>query len=335
MKRLTRNLINNSIEGFILALETINRPSVTYRAEAFCFLFCNAWELLMKAKILADGGKVFYKKERKQPRRSFTLDKCLDSIFLFENDPIKLNIKSISELRNSAMHLVIPFVPPDIMGLFQAGVRNYPKALHDWFGLNISDRVPLGMMALVYDFDPKMHSLEYPKIKRKLPAETVRWLTSFQQDIRKQAESLGDRIAQFYIPIDLKLAIVKNPDKADIVLSSGTAGQAVAQEALIVEVAKDIDKTHPYRRKDVAGQVNQKLGGSITITPYDIQCIVHIHGIKDRAEFYYKSKLWSPRYSEKFVDWIVAQATKNPDFFNRTRQEEKARQLKQNAQKIL
>ncbi|MBI2858156.1 MAG: DUF3644 domain-containing protein [Chloroflexi bacterium] len=333
MKRLTRNLTNNSLEAFILALETINRPSVTYRAEAFCFLFCNAWELLMKAKLLADGGKIFYKKERNQPRRSFTLDKCLDSIFLFEKDPVKLNIKSISELRNSAMHLVIPFVPPDIMGLFQAGVRNYPRALHDWFGLNISDRVPLGMMALVYDFDPKMHSLEYPRIRRKLPAETVRWLISFQQDIRKQAESFGDKMEQFYIPIDLKLAIVKNPDKADIVLSASTGGQKVAQEAVIVEVAKDIDKTHPYRRKDVAVQVNGKLGAAM-MTSYDVQCIVRIHGIRDKTEFYYKSVLWSPRYSEKFVDWIVAQATKNPDFFSLTRQAEKARQLKQNASKI-
>ncbi len=190
--------------------------------------------------------------------------------------------------------------------------------------------IPLGMMALVYDFDPKMHSLGYPKIRRKLPAETVRWLTSFQQDIRKEAETFGDKVMQFYIPIDLKLAIVKNPTKADIVLSSGTTGQGVAQEALIVEVAKDIDTTHPYRRKDVASQVNQKLGGSTTITVYDIYCIVQIYGIKGSPEFYYKSKLWPPRYSEKFVDWIVSQATKNPDFFNRTRQEVKAKQLKQN-----
>ncbi len=139
----------------------------------------------MKAKILADGGKIFDKKKRKQPRISIKLNECLNRLFIFETDPVKSNIRRISDLRNNAMHLVIPFIPPDIMGLFQAGVLNYPKALQDWFGINISDRVPLGMMALVYDFDPKMHSLEYPKIRRKLPAETVRWLTSFQQDIRK------------------------------------------------------------------------------------------------------------------------------------------------------
>jgi len=287
----------------------------------------------MKAKILADGGKIFDKKKRKQPRISIKLHKCLNRLFIFKTDPVKLNIRRISDLRNNAMHLVIPFIPPDIMGLFQAGVLNYPKALQDWFGINISDRVPLGMMALVYDFDPKMHSLEYPKIRRKLPAETVRWLTSFQQDIRKEAETFGDKVMQFYIPIDLKLAIVKNPTKADIVLSSGAIGQA----ALIVEVPKDIDKTHPYLRKDVASQVNQKLGGSTTITVYDIHCIVQICGIKGRSDFYYKSKLWpqwGPRYSENFVEWVVSQATRNPDFFNRTRQEAKAKQRKSDSLRL-
>ncbi|MFC2059608.1 DUF3644 domain-containing protein [Chloroflexota bacterium] len=52
MKRLTRNLRDSSIEAFILALETINRPSIRYRMEAFCILYCNAWELLIKAKLL-------------------------------------------------------------------------------------------------------------------------------------------------------------------------------------------------------------------------------------------------------------------------------------------
>ena len=315
MKRLTRNLIQNSIEAFILALETVNRPSVSYRIEAFCFLFCNAWELLMKAKLLNDGNKIFHKKKRKQPRRSLSLDECLNRIFTSEGDPIKLNIKTVHELRNNATHLVIPFIPIDIMGLFQAGVLNYPKALQDWFGISLSNRIPLGMMALVYDFDPKQHSLEYAKMKRRLSVETFRWLTEFQQDIRNQATSLGDSMQQFYIPIDFKLAITKSPRKADIVLSSGMQGE----EALILEVPKDIDKTHPYRGKEVVELVNQKFGGTLQINSFDILCIRKVYNIESKVEFYYKSK-YSPRlYSEQLVEWIVKQAAKNPDFFVHTR----------------
>lgn len=322
MKRLTKNLIDSSIEAFILALETINRPSVRYRIETFCILFCNSWELLMKAKILSDGHKIFHRKKRNQTRRSLSLDECLDYIFMFENNPMKLNIKRISELRNNAMHLVIPFIPPDIMGLFQAGVLNYPKILQDWFSISLSDRVPLGMMALVYDFDPEKHSLEYAKMRRKLPAETVRWVTDFQQEVRRRAAGLGDKSMQFYIPIDLKLAIVKNPSKAEIVLSSSTTGE----EALILEVPKDIDKTHPHRAKEVVELVNQKLGGRSVINFYDVLCIRKVYNIEYRAEFYYKSKHWSPQYSDTFVEWVIRQAAKTTNFFDRTRRKIRASQ---------
>jgi hypothetical protein len=322
MRRLTRNLLANSIEAFVLALETVNRPSVKYRMESFCFLFCNAWELLMKAKLLNEGNKIFYKKKYRKPRRSLSLDDCLNRIFTSEDDPIKLNIKTIHELRNTATHLAIPLIPTDIMGLFQAGVLNYPKMLREWFGISLSDRVPLGMMSLVYDFDPTEYSLEHPKMRRKMSAETVRWLTSFQQDIRSQATSLGNAITQFYIPIDLKLAIVKNPSQADIVLSSSTTAD---QDALILEVPKDVDKTHPYRSKEVAELVNERLADKPPINIYDVLCIRKLYNIERRPEFYYKSKLWSPRYSELFVELIVKQATRHPDFFKRIRARYKAR----------
>jgi len=315
VKQLTRNLKDNSIEAFIHALETINRPSVKYRMEAFCFLYCNSWELLMKAKLLHEGKRIFYKKKRKQPRRSLSLEDCLNHIFTSASDPIKLNIKKIYDFRNDATHLVIPFVPIDIMGLFQAGVLNYPKALRDWFGVNLSDRIPLGMMVLVYDFDPKQHSLEHAKMTRKLSTETVRWLTEFQRTIREQATSLGENARQFYIPLDLKLAIVKKPEKADIVLSAGISGK----EALILEKSKYPDKIYPYRQTEVVSLVNQKLGGTLPFNQFDFQCIKRGYNITSRDDFSYLPKFYSAQYSEKFVDWIVSQARKNPDFFVRTR----------------
>lgn len=315
MKRLTKNLIENSIEAFIHALETVNRPSVKYRIEAFCFLFCNAWELLLKAKLLHEGKKIFYPKQRKKPRRSLSLDDCLNRVFTSDIDPIKLNIKTIHDFRNNAIHLVIPFIPVDIMALFQAGVLNYPKALQEWFGINLSEQIPLGMMVLIYDFDPKQHSLENARITRKLSAETVRWLTEFQRNVREQATLLGEGTRQFYIPVDFKLAIVKKPDKADIILGSGESGK----EALILEVPKSPDITHPHRLTEVVELVNQNLGSELQINFFDILCIRKVFNTDSNAEFCYQPKFYSLQYSASFVDWIVKKAIKNPEFFTRTR----------------
>jgi hypothetical protein len=84
-------------------------------------------------------------------------------------------------------------------------------------------------------------------------------------------------------------------------------------------VPKSPDKTHPYRRREVVELVNQKLSGALAISPFDIICIRKVYNIASKAEFYYKSKFASPQYSLQFVDWIVKQATKDHDFFIRTR----------------
>ena len=64
---LKKRLVEKSIEAYVLALETINRLTIQYRLETFCYLICNAWELLLKAKILEDEGKpdsIYYKEQQ-------------------------------------------------------------------------------------------------------------------------------------------------------------------------------------------------------------------------------------------------------------------------------
>lgn len=324
MKRLTRNLIENSLEAFILSLETINRPSVKYRMEAFCFLFCNAWELLLKAKILNDGHTIFQRKKRGKPRRSIPLDECLDRIFTTSDDPIKLNVRKISEFRNEATHLVIPFVPVDVMGLFQAGVLNFPKAMSNWFGIRLSDRVPLGMMVLVYDFDPKEYSLDHARIKRTLSAETVSWLTEFQKEIKDKAATLGENGQQYYIPVNFKLAIVRNPAKADIVLNAGQVGT----QAVVVEVPKEPDKTHPHRQKDIVRIINTEIVSTRPFNSFDMQCINKVYHIRDNPEFCYLPKYYPPQYSDKLLKWILHQLTTIPDFLLTTRNKANIRYAK-------
>lgn len=51
-KELIDNLLNKSEEAFLMAIEIYNKPTINYRLEGFTFFICNAWELLLKAKIL-------------------------------------------------------------------------------------------------------------------------------------------------------------------------------------------------------------------------------------------------------------------------------------------
>ena len=136
-------------------METINRLTIQYRIEAFCILICNAWELLLKAKIIEDAGSedAIYsnRKTRNKTRMSLSLHDCLKKVKPNETDKVRLNLEYIMELRDESTHLVIGQIPREVIMLSQACVINYHKHLNEWFGESLSDRFPVGMMSLVYD----------------------------------------------------------------------------------------------------------------------------------------------------------------------------------------
>lgn len=48
-------LVDKSIQACIAAIEIYNKPEFRYREEAFSILMLNAWELLLKARILKEN----------------------------------------------------------------------------------------------------------------------------------------------------------------------------------------------------------------------------------------------------------------------------------------
>ncbi len=317
-------LREKSIDAFLLALETINKITVRYRAEAFTFLFCNAWELLCKAELCKRNGPDSIRRKAGS-HETFSLQECLNRLFPSSKDPIRLNVEYVKELRDNAMHLTFPFtMPMELMALFQAGVLNYVKLLREWTGEEISNRVPLGMMALVYDLDPTKCSLHSPLVQKEMSPEVLAWLQQFQSRADQDGARLGaEDLTKFRVSVTLKLALVKNPDKADVILRTGQTG-AVGPETILVEVPKDPDRTHPYRGKELIEQINRRCSPIPKINPHDVLCVRRLYKLESKPEFYYKSRFGSPQYSDSFVNWLVEQFTKDSEFFKKSKQKYKA-----------
>lgn len=316
---LKGRLLENSIEAYVMALETINRLSIKYRMETFAYLICNAWELLLKAKIIQDSGDretIYYDKKRGEPRRSLTLRDCLKSVFQKENDPTRRNVELVADLRDEATHLVISQVPKDVLALFQACVLNYHKRLNEWWDISLSDRVPVGMMTIVYDLSPDQLNLNNPTLRRRLGADATKYLMEFEARLRQESEDLGGS-AEFSIPVNYKLALVKDVSDADISLTTGGTGETIG----VLEIPKDPGKTHPYRQKELVKQTNVELEG-ITINKHDVECVVKVHDVKKKSNFYYQGRVkGSPgQYSQEFAEWMAAKHKKDPTFFEDARQ---------------
>lgn len=322
---LQGRLLEKSIEAYVLALETINRLSIKYRVEAFTYLICNAWELLLKSKIIQDTGDrqaVYEKPKRGQPKRAHSLRHCLALQFPDENHPARRNVERISELRDQSVHLVMSTIPKEVLGLFQASVLSYHKHLVEWFGVSLSDRVSVGMMTIVYDFSPDELDLGNAKLVRQLGRDTTRYLSSFTASLRDEAEKLGHP-SDFAIDITYRLVLTKSPAEGDIAINSGPGGDVLG----ILEVPKDPAKTHPHRRKELIALLNEQLVG-VEVNQHDIQCIVKVFDIKKRSEYFYQGGVkGSPgQYSDKFAAWIMGRYKNDAQFFVTCRQKARAAQ---------
>ena len=320
---LKDRLVEKSIEAYVLALETINKLSIQYRLETFCYLLCNAWELLLKAKIIDDScsdASIFYKPQKGQTERTHSLRKCLNEVFPNQKDAVRRNIERIAELRDESVHLVVSHIPRDVMCLFQAGVINYHRRLNQWFGESLSDRFPVGMMSIVFDRSPEQSDLTDSRLKQQLGPDSAKFLSRYCAEIKTEFDQLQGS-AQFSIPIEYRLVLTKRHDDADIVLSSGPTG---SEPVRIVEAPKDPSTTHPFRQKEAIEEVNKVL--PIDTNSYDIQCVNRVHRIKTRRDFFFQGKIQgSPgQYSQAFVDFLTDRYSQDGGFFEKTRAKSRA-----------
>ena len=324
---LKDRLIEKSIEAYVLSLETINRLSVQYRLETFSFLLCNAWELLLKAKVIHDSGddeSIYYRGKEGDKRRSLSLRDCLKRTLPKSKDPLRRNIERIEELRNESVHLVISRIPVDVARLFQAGVINYHEKLRNWFGESLADRYPVGMMTIEYDRAPWQSDFGKSGLQEELGPDAASFLLAFCLELQQESEQLG-RTPQFTIPLDYRLAFTKRHDEADIIVAYGSDG---SDSVLPLHVPQDPGTTHPYRQKEVIEEVNQNLG--VTINQYDIQSINKVHNVKSNNNYYFQGIVsGSPnQYSQSFVDWIISRYRHDKDFFDKTRLKRRDMDLK-------
>ena len=243
---------------------------------------------------------------------------ALRRVFPKQNNPSRRNIEYIEELRDESVHLVIGYIPRDVVCLFQANVVGYHRHLNEWFGESISDRIPVGMMSIVYDMSPESSDLNNQQLRRKLGHDAADFLTHYCARIKQEFDQLHGS-PEFSIGIEYRLVLTKRKDDADITLSTGPGGEPTQ----IVEVPKDPSKSHPFRQKEVLEQVRDQLH----INSHDIMCINKVHKIKNRPEYFYQGKVpGSPgQYSQAFVDWLVKQYSRDECFFRKAR--EKVKQI--------
>lgn len=302
--RLAESLFDRASDGILLALESYNRPSLDNRAEAFCMLATNAWELLLKGEIVtSEGESEIYRND--DSGYTISIGEALEKTIPDENSPVRENIEQLVGLRNQAVHLLLDDLEPVLVELFQATVLNFRERYENATGEYFVDLNP-GLLSLAVD---RAH-IKPAVIKRRYGTETHRKVESFLEIYRAKQRSHDEKFA---IPVEYRLVLTEEPGEADIKLREGDGGEGVAA---IVQ-PEPIDKTHPYRPKDVVERITEHLPKGEELSVYNITSVDHAHKIRNGHNDELYQQLTNPtvnRYSEAYVEWFIEQYEENDNF---------------------
>ena len=165
MKSRARALLDKSIGATLAAMEIYNKPDFHYREEAFAILTVNAWELLLKARILQiDGNKItsIIKYERRQKAdgalstkqyRKTNRSGNYSTISLFQaydllkneygdkiDELVRKNLDALVEVRDNSVHFLNKdfLLKKKIQELGTASLKNYMNLVIQWFGTDLS-----------------------------------------------------------------------------------------------------------------------------------------------------------------------------------------------------
>jgi len=164
MKSRAKELLDRAIAATIAAIEIYNKPDFRYREEAFAVLAINGWELLLKAKWLADHGNDLVALYVREPAKSRSATKgtkprikrtrsgnpfthSLDFLGkkLVESGTLDANawknLEALLELRDSAIHFYnrSPVFAQRLQEIGAASVKNFAAAAVDWFKRDLSE----------------------------------------------------------------------------------------------------------------------------------------------------------------------------------------------------
>lgn len=157
-KKISNRLLEKSLSAALLAIELYNKPNIEYREESFAILIINAYELLFKAKVVEDTGKInsIYEYEKKKlidntsSKRDYIkknrigepMTKGIISLMNSLKNQKKIssnvieNILMLIEIRDNSIHFINnnnDLMKYKLYTICVATIKNYYHLIEKWF----------------------------------------------------------------------------------------------------------------------------------------------------------------------------------------------------------
>lgn len=313
MEKLEDNLVEKSIEAFIMGLEIYNKPTIKYRIEGFSFFIVNAWELMLKATLLKRGESIYFPDK---PDRTLSLDNVIRKIYTDKNTRIRLNLEKIIELRNISTHYITEDYEVKYAPLFQACVLNFVNEIQRFHDVDITKYIAQNFLTISARYEP----LTNEEIRLKYSPEIAEKLIKQSNEIDVLSTTYNSD--KFAINIKQNLFITKKKSEADFVVSLDSHSDT---KVAIVKDLKDPSDTHKYSYNNVITAVqeklkkkNIKLNYKSGFNQYVMNLVMEFYDIKRDTKYAYEHVIGNQHsytYSQQLIDFIVGEIEKSPHNF--------------------
>ena len=315
-EELSKRLVDKSIEAFILGLEIYNKPTIKYRIEGFAFFICNAWELMLKARLINLSQNIYYSDN---PERSISLANSIEKIYTDSKQPLRLNLEKIIELRNTSTHFITKDYEAVYAPLFQANVLSFCEQLERFHGKDITKYIAQNFLTLSASIEP----LTNEQIKLKYSPEVAQRLIFQKNDIETTSDLYPSN--KFAIAIQHNFYQVKYKDKADFTLKIDRNSD---QSINTITKYKNPSETHKYSHGNLVKEIQRRLekqkinfkyetsqGEKKIFNSYNLGIFIKFYDIKNDEKFAFehvfgKRREWT--YSQQLAEFIVSEIKKNP-----------------------
>lgn len=137
-----KKCLEKAIDSSLLAVETYNKPAISFKSGGYIVLMCIAWTALFHAIFFTRKIKPFYRKPDGKrfllvegDYRYWELNTCLENYFKTNtHDPVRKNLEFFIRLRNKIEHKSLPEIDPNIFGECQAMLFNFDNLIEIEFG---------------------------------------------------------------------------------------------------------------------------------------------------------------------------------------------------------
>ncbi|MDF7637781.1 DUF3644 domain-containing protein [Leuconostocaceae bacterium ESL0958] len=310
MENLSERLVEKSIESFITGLELYNKPTLKYRVEGFSFFICNAWELMLKAKLINDGQNIYFDNSN----RTISLSKAIRTVYTDSNQPLRMNLEKIIDLRNTSTHFVTEDYETIFAPLFQSNIISFGEQLERFHQKDITKYIPQNFLTLSATMEP----LTNEQIKIKYPPEIAQDLIFKKNDIQVTSELTNND--HFSIDVSHNLYQVKKRGDSDFTFRIARDGEIPVQS---ITKYKDPSETHIYAHHNLAKEINNRLkkqkiniGEGKNFTASALTEFIKFYNMKNDKKYSFKHEVGKNitySYSQAAADFIINELKKDPE----------------------